>query len=235
VDIEYAFPFGVQELEGIAARSDFDLLQHQIHSGKSQAVFDETAPRRRRRSSTKPRRTPSARRSWPNGQARNATAEAANAFLDDLFEGRYIPHVVEPSIGTDRLALALICNAYAEETLADDKGGQDTRVVMRFQSQGHRPDQGRRLPAREEQARAVWQGARSLQSLKKRWNCFWDESGAIGRRYRRQDEIGTPFCVTVDFQTLEDDTVTLRDRDTMQQERISLDALRARLDDLILG
>ncbi len=231
VDIEYAFPFGVQELEGIAARSDFDLTQHQVHSGKSQEVFDEAL----RAAAAKLDETAAAAfraKVVAEWESRGKTAEAANAFLDELFQGRYIPHVIEPSIGTDRLALALLCNAYAEETVTDEKGKSDTRVVMRF-SPKVAPVKVAVFPLVKNKPELYGKAREIFKTLQRRWNCFWDESGAIGRRYRRQDEVGTPFCVTVDFQTLEDGTVTIRDRDTMQQERITVEALRAKLDDLI--
>ena len=227
VDIEYAFPFGVQELEGIAARSDFDLTQHQTHSGKSQEVFDEPLKLAAAKLDDAAKDAFRAKvvAEW---ESRGKTAEAANAFLDELFQGRYIPHVIEPSIGTDRLALALLCNAYAEETLTDDKGKQDTRVVLRF-SPKVAPVKLAVFPLVKNKPELYAKAREIFKSLQRRWNCFWDESGAIGRRYRRQDEIGTPFCVTVDFDTLEKGTVTIRDRDTMQQETLPLADLEATL------
>lgn len=231
VDIEYAFPFGVQELEGIAARSDFDLQQHQKHSGKSMEVFDEAlkAAAGRLDAAAQEAFRQKTREAWV---ARKKAAEDADAFLAKLFEGKYVPHVIEPSAGTDRMALALLCNAYDEETLTDAKGKTDVRTVLRF-SPAIAPIKIGVFPLVKNKPE-LYQKARDIFArLQRRWNCFWDEAGAIGRRYRRMDEAGTPWCLTVDFQTLEDGTVTLRDRDTMQQERIALPQLIEKLDDLI--
>jgi glycyl-tRNA synthetase len=193
VDILYKFPFGTQELEGIAARGDFDLTQHQKHSGKSMEYFDEEA------------------------------------------KAKYVPHVIEPSAGVDRLTLALICHAYREEQVTDEKGKAETRVVMKFHPRIAPVKVGvfpllKNKPELVKKALAVRDLLRPLMSV------FYDEAGAIGRRYRRQDEAGTPFCVTVDFDTLGEkpellDTVTLRDRDTMQQARVQIADLPA----LLLG
>ena len=229
VDIEYRFPFGTQELEGIAARSDFDLSRHQAHSGKSMEVFDEPLKLAAKKLSDAEKEAFRAKvvAEW---QSRGKTPEAANAFLDRLFEGKYIPHVIEPSAGVDRMALAMLCHAYEEQTLVDEKGKADSRTVLHL-APAIAPVKVavfplvKNRPELRDLARAIY------KRLQKHWNCFWDETGAIGRRYRRQDEIGTPFCVTVDFDTLEKDgTVTLRDRDTMAQERISVDDLIAKVD-----
>ena len=233
VDIEYAFPFGVQELEGIAARSDFDLTQHQTFSGKSMLVMDDTLRLAVAKLDADAKDAFKAKTvaAWT---ARGKTAEDAAAFCDHLFEGRYIPHVVEPSAGTDRLALALICNAYEEQQLVDGKGNPDVRTVMHFHP-AIAPIKVavfplvKNKPELYEKARAVFKG------LSRHWNCFWDESGAIGRRYRRQDEVGTPFCVTVDFDTLENDTVTIRLRDSMEQTRLPVAELRSYIEKAIEG
>jgi len=188
VDILYKFPFGTQELEGIAARGNFDLTQHQTHSGKSMEYFDQ-----------------------------EATA-------------KYIPHVIEPSAGVDRLLLALICNAYAEEEVVDEKGKAEVRTVMRFHPRVAPIKVGifpllKNKPVLVEKALAV----RDL--LRPFMNVFYDDAGAIGRRYRRQDEAGTPFGVTIDFDTIGENgpemegTVTLRHRDSMQQERVKISDL----------
>jgi glycyl-tRNA synthetase len=185
VDILFKFPFGTQELEGIAARGNFDLMQHQKFSGKSMEYFDEEA------------------------------------------KAKYVPHVIEPSAGVDRLALALICNAYCEDQAPDEKGKMESRVVMKFHPRIAPIKVAvfpllKNKPALVEKAKAV----RDL--LRPHMSVFYDEAGAIGRRYRRQDEAGTPFGVTVDFDTLGEkgpelqDTVTLRDRDTMKQERVKI-------------
>ena len=130
------------------------------------------------------------------------------------------------------MTLAALCNAYCEEEVPNDKGKKDVRTVLKF-SPRIAPVKiavfplVKNRPELYEKARAIF------KELRRHWNCFWDESGAIGRRYRRQDEIGTPFCVTVDFDTLENGTVTLRDRDTMQQERISVSDLIAKVGALV--
>jgi len=183
-DIEYEFPFGLQELEGVAYRTDYDLTQHQNASGKPLDYFDEETKQ------------------------------------------RFTPHVVEPSAGVDRTVLALICEAYAEETVTDEKGKSETRIVMRFHPR-IAPVKAGIFPLLKNQP-ALVEKARSVQALlRPHMNVFYDETGAIGRRYRRQDEVGTPFCVTVDGQTTQDGTVTIRDRDTLQQERVAADQVRA--------
>jgi glycyl-tRNA synthetase len=184
-DIEYEFPFGRQELEGVAYRTDYDLQQHSKASGKPLDYFDEET------------------------------------------KERFIPHVVEPSAGVDRTVLALICDAYDEDSAPDEKGKMETRLVMRFHPR-MAPIKCAIFPLLRNKEALVAK-AREVQALlRPHMNVFYDESGAIGRRYRRQDEIGTPFGVTIDFETLgekgEDlrDTVTLRDRDSMKQERVAI-------------
>ena len=185
VDILYKFPFGTQELEGIAARGDFDLTQHQKFSGKSMEYFDDEA------------RT------------------------------KYVPHVIEPSAGVDRLILALICHAYSEDQAPDEKGKPETRVVMRFHPRVA-PIKVAVFPLLKNRPELVQKAREVRDLLRPHLTVFYDESGAIGRRYRRQDEAGTPFGVTIDFETLGEkgpelkETVTLRDRDTMKQERIKI-------------
>jgi glycyl-tRNA synthetase len=183
VDIMFDFPFGRQELEGIAARGDFDLSQHQKFSGKSMEYFD------------------------------------------DETRERYIPHVVEPSAGVDRIALALICAAYDEE----DVGGE-TRVVMRFAPR-IAPVKVAVFPLLRNRPALVEKAQEVFRLLQPHFTCEWDDRGNIGKRYRYQDEQGTPWCVTIDFETLGEkdpalkDTVTLRDRDTMKQERVKISEL----------
>ena len=233
VDIEYAFPFGVQELEGIAARSDFDLTRHQICSGKSMEVFDEPLKLVVKKMSDEDKATFRAKvvAEW---ESRGKKAEDANIFLDRLMEGKYIPHVIEPSSGVDRMALAMLCNAYEEQELTDDKGRKDVRTVMHF-APAIAPVKVAVFPLVKNRPELYNLARDIFKKLRNRFNCYWDESGAIGRRYRRQDEIGTPFCVTVDFDTLEKDgTVTVRDRDTMQQERMTVEALIAKVETLLL-
>ncbi len=224
VDIQYAFPFGVQELEGIAARGDFDLTQHQTHSGKSQEVFDDEVRAAAAKLDAAAREAFVARVSaaW---ETRGRPAAEASAFCAKLFEGRYVPHVIEPSAGVDRLVLALLCQAYAEETVPGESGKSEVRTVLRFHSRVA-PVKAAVFPLLKNRPELVARARAIHESLRRHWNVQYDEGGAIGRRYRRQDEIGTPFGITVDFQTLEDGTVTLRERDSMQQTRVPADRLR---------
>ncbi|MFN5920346.1 MAG: glycine--tRNA ligase, partial [Bacteroidota bacterium] len=191
VDIEFDFPFGFKELEGIHSRTDFDLRNHQELSGKKLQYFDAE------------------------------TDENGKPF------GNYIPYVVETSVGLDRLFLSVLCAAYHEEEIGSadapsDK--KDTRVVLRI-TPVLAPYKIAVFPLTKkdglpEVARQI------IDKLKLEYNCFYEEKDAIGKRYRRQDAIGTPYCITVDHQTLEDRTVTIRHRDTMIQERVSIDALQ---------
>jgi glycyl-tRNA synthetase len=139
-------------------------------------------------------------------------------YFDDQTHQRYVPHVIEPSAGADRAALAFLCEAYHEDTAPDENGVPTARVLMRFHPR-LAPVKAAVFPlvkkdGMPEIAREIY------AALKPHFNVFYDEKGAVGRRYRRQDEIGTPFCITVDGQTLSDGTVTIRDRDTLQQWRI---------------
>jgi len=231
VDIEYAFPFGVQELEGIAARSDFDLCQHQKRSGKPLDVFDEALKQAADKLDVAAKEA-FAEKVVAEWTGRGKSAEDARAFVTKLYEGKFVPHVIEPSAGTDRLALALLCNAYDEETLTDDKGKTDQRTVMRFHP-AIAPIKLGVFPLVKNKPELYAKAREIFAKLQRRWNCFWDESGAIGRRYLRMDEAGTPWGVTVDFQTLEDGTMTLRDRDSMAQVRLTLPQLIEKLDDEI--
>jgi glycyl-tRNA synthetase len=189
-DIEYDFPFGRQELEGIAYRTNYDLSQHQKASGKSLEYFD------------------------------------------DETKQRFVPHVVEPSAGVDRTVLALICEAYSEDQAPDEKGKMETRIVLRFHPR-IAPIKCGVFPLLKNNPQLVAKAKEIVGLLRPNMTIFYDESGAIGRRYRRQDEIGTPFGVTVDFETLGEkdpvlrDTVTLRDRDSMKQERVAIQDLPA--------
>ncbi len=232
VDLEYRFPFGQQELEGIAARSDFDLSQHQRHSGKSMEVFDEPL-KLAAKEMDEVARAAFADKVAAEWTARGRDEADARAYAAKLFEGRYIPHVIEPSAGVDRMMLALLCNAYEEQKLVDEKGKDDSRVVMHLKPR-IAPVKVAVFPLLKNKPE-IYDKARGIfEHLRRRYAAFWDHSGAIGRRYRRQDEIGTPWCVTIDFQTLEDDTVTVRDRDSMEQQRMTLDALKAMMDDALL-
>ena len=184
-DIEYDFPFGRQELEGVAYRTDYDLSRHQKESGKSLEYFDEESKQ------------------------------------------RFVPHVVEPSAGVDRTVLAVICEAYSEDEAPDEKGKMETRVVLRLHPRVA-PIKCAIFPLLKNKEPLVAKAKEIVGLLRPHMTVFYDESGAIGRRYRRQDEIGTPFGVTVDFETLGErdaalrNTVTLRDRDSMKQERVAI-------------
>ncbi|MFO7937763.1 MAG: glycine--tRNA ligase [Kiritimatiellia bacterium] len=228
VDIEYAFPFGVQELEGIAARSDFDLSQHQKHSGKTMEVFDEPLKLAAKKMDDDAK-SAFMEKVVDGWESRGKDGGEARAYVAKLYEGRYIPHVIEPSAGVDRMMLALLCNAYEEQKLVDDKGKEDTRVVMHFRPR-IAPIKVAVFPLVKNKPELYKKAREMFEHLRQRYAAFWDQSGAIGRRYRRQDEIGTPWCVTVDFNTLDDGTVTVRDRDSMKQERMTLEELKAMMD-----
>jgi glycyl-tRNA synthetase len=237
VDLLFKFPFGTQELEGIAARSDFDLSQHQRFSGKAMSVFDDElkvawakldeAKKKELWQRYHDARTGSLSRT---GVAPEAAAKQAREEADALTRGNYIPHVIEPSAGVDRLILALVCHAYSEDEAPDEKGKLETRVVMRFHPRVA-PIKVAVFPLLKNRPELVHKAKEVRDLLRPHMTVFYDEAGAIGRRYRRQDEAGTPFGVTVDFDTLGEkgpelkDTVTLRDRDSMGQERVSIAAL----------
>ena len=190
-DIMFQFPFGVQELWGIAARGDYDLSQHAKFSGVPLVYFDEAAKR------------------------------------------KYVPHVIEPAVGIDRIALAILCSAYCEDQAPDDKGKMETRVVLKLHPR-IAPIKVGVFPLLKNKPELVKKALEVRDLLRPHMTVFYDEAGAIGRRYRRQDEAGTPFGVTIDFDTLGEkpellNTVTLRDRDTMQQERVKIEELLPRL------
>jgi len=177
VDIEYQFPFGWAELEGIANRTDFDLKNHSKFSGKDLRFQDEKGK-------------------------------------------KFFPYVVEPSLGVERMALVLILDAFREEK---DKNG--TRTVLSFDPMIS-PFKIGVFPLLANKPRLVKKARSVYEDLKPYFTVSWDDIGNIGKRYRRQDEIGTPWCVTIDYQTLKDKTVTVRDRDTMKQKRIGVDKLK---------
>ena len=241
-DILYKFPFSKadatgavkgDELEGIAARSDFDLSQHERFSGKPMGVFDEEL--RTGWTKLSPEKQAELSKRYYEARLRYLTKaglptekaeKEAREDADGLAKGQYIPHVIEPSAGVDRLILALIANAYSEVTDTDAKGKSETRVVLRFHPRVA-PIKVGVFPLLKNKPELVAKAREIHQLLKSEFNCFYDESGAIGRRYARQDEAGTPFCVTVDFDTLGEkpellDTVTLRHRDDSRQERIAI-------------
>jgi glycyl-tRNA synthetase len=234
VDILCRFPFGSQELEGIAARSDFDLSQHQRFTGKPMAVFDDELraawgklPPERQEALKSRFRDARARYLERSGVPAEKAAEMANQDAEGLAKGNYIPHVIEPSAGVDRLVLALITNAYAEDEVPDEKGKPETRVVMRFHPR-IAPVKVAVFPLLKNKPELVRKAREVQDLLRPHMNVFYDDAGAIGRRYRRQDEAGTPYGVTVDFETLGEkgpelaDTVTIRDRDTCRQERLPI-------------
>jgi glycyl-tRNA synthetase len=153
-------------------------------------------------------------------------------YFDEETKQRFVPHVVEPSAGVDRTVLALICEAYLEDQAPDEKGKMETRIVLRFHPR-IAPIKCGVFPLLKNNSQLVAKAKEIVELLRPHMTVFYDESGAIGRRYRRQDEIGTPFGVTVDFETLGEkdaalrDTVTLRDRDSMKQERVTIQDLPA--------
>jgi len=188
-DIEFEFPFGFKEVEGIHSRSDFDLTQHQTYSKKKMQYFDNDID--------------------------EATGKAF---------GNYIPYVVETSVGLDRMFLLILANSYQEEIITKEDGTTDSRVVLHIPTK-IAPNKLAILPLTKKDG--LPELARELMDeCKPYFKCFFEEKDAIGKRYRRQDAIGTPFCVTVDHQSLEDKTVTIRYRDSMTQERISMDKVK---------
>jgi glycyl-tRNA synthetase len=236
VDILFKFPFGTQELEGIAARSDFDLSQHERFSGKPMGVFDEElrtawAKLPKEKSDDLWRRYYENRKRYlvkMGVEAEQAAKDATND-ANGLAKGQYIPHVIEPSAGVDRLILALIANAYSEVTKTDDKGKSETTVVMKFHPRVA-PVKVGVMPLLKNKPELV-KKALEVRDLLRPWmNVFYDDGGSIGRRYARQDEAGTPFCVTIDFDTLGEkpelkDTVTIRYRDDGKQVRLAIGEL----------
>ncbi|GIX49989.1 MAG: glycine--tRNA ligase [Limisphaera sp.] len=237
VDIQFKFPFGTQELEGIAARSDFDLSQHQRYSGRPMTVFDEEL--RAAWGRLEPSKQQDLQERYYRhrlgyltrmGEPAEQAEAAARQDAEMLAKGYYIPHVIEPSAGVDRLALALLCHAYDEDQAPNEKGQPETRVVLRFHPR-IAPIKVAVFPLLKNRPALVEKAREIRDLLRPHMNVFYDDAGAIGRRYRRQDEIGTPFCVTVDFETLGEkgpelkDTVTVRDRDSMQQVRVSIASL----------
>jgi glycyl-tRNA synthetase len=188
-DIEYEFPFGFKEVEGIHSRTDFDLGRHQEYSGKKIQYFD------------------------------NETSKS------------FVPFVVETSIGLDRMFLHVISAAFHEEELTKENGAVDSRVVMKLPP-FLAPVKLAVFPLTKkdglpDRARAI------INELRFDFNCQYEEKDSIGRRYRRQDAIGTPYCITVDHQTLKDDTVTIRYRDSMEQERVRIDSLKQTIKDKV--
>ncbi len=189
LDIEYEFPFGFKEVEGIHSRTDFDLKSHQEYSKKKQQYFD------------------------------NDIDETTGKPF-----GNYIPYVVETSIGLDRMFLLILSHAYTEETINKEDGTTDSRVVLKIPAK-IAPNKLAILPLVKKDG--LPEIARELMDeCKGSFKCFYEEKDAIGKRYRRQDAIGTPFCVTIDHQTKEDQMVTIRYRDSMLQERIPINKVK---------
>lgn len=180
-DITFHFPHGLQELQGIAVRGNFDLTQHQNASKTNLEYFDESR------------------------------------------KEKYLPHVIEPSLGVDRTFLAVMTAAYSEDEVPNDKGQAEKRTFLKF-SPRIAPFKAAVFPLVKNKPELFNRAREVYAKLQNRWNVFFDATGAIGRRYRRQDEIGTPFCITIDFETIEGNgSVTLRDRDTTKQVRLSVD------------
>lgn len=233
VDILCEFPFGTEELEGIAARGDFDLSQHQKHSTKSQEVFDEELKNAAAKLSDEQKEALIQKRLMTEAAKSKGAPmpeEAVRAWFERLFKGNYVPHVIEPSAGLDRMALAVIAKAFDESEKTDDKGKKETITVLRFHPRVA-PIKVGVFPLLKNKPELVAKAREVYALLKRHLNCFYDETASIGRRYARQDEVGTPFGVTIDFETLGEngpeltDTVTLRSRDGGVQERIKISAL----------
>jgi glycyl-tRNA synthetase len=207
-DIEYLFPFSdeFQELEGVAHRGCFDLTQHETHSAADLHYFDEEG--------------------WSRFLAeRKARGEPdltreQKAALAGQPPFRFVPTVIEPSAGADRATLAFLCEAYCEDQAPDDQGVMQTRVVMKLHPR-LAPIKAAFFPLVNKEGMPDI-AHRLYREARQHFNVFYDDAGAIGRRYRRQDEAGTPWCITVDGQTLQDQTVTIRERDTLQQVRVGV-------------
>ncbi|MCB0349425.1 MAG: glycine--tRNA ligase, partial [Bdellovibrionales bacterium] len=187
-DVQYKFPIGWQELEGIHNRTNFDLSQHQKFSGKSLEYFEEST------------------------------------------KEKFVPYVIETAAGCDRLVLASLCDAYREEITTDDKGNEDTRVVLGFHPR-LAPVKMAFLPLSKKEPLVETALKLRDEFSERDMVVQYDESGSIGKRYRRQDEIGTPLCVTVDFETATDGKVTVRHRDKMTQDRVPMDQLLSYADE----
>ncbi len=193
VDIEFEFPFGFREIEGIHARGDFDLKNHQELSKKKQQYFD------------------------------------ADLNADGKPYGNYIPHVVETSVGADRLFLATFCNAFTKEVIpSNEEGKEDKERTYLKLHPALAPVKAAVLPLVKKDGLAE-KAEKIAKSLKSSFVTVYDDGGAIGKRYTRQDLIGTPYCIAVDYETMENDTVTIRHRDTMEQERVHISALRDKI------
>jgi glycyl-tRNA synthetase len=211
-DIEYAFPFLPEgeygELEGIAHRGDFDLRSHM--EGKLD-----------------PKKRPLELQRDENGQPLWRGSGKDLSYRDDLTNERFIPHVIEPSAGADRATLAFLCEAYSEDEAPDDSGKMQSRVVLRLNPR-IAPIKAAVFPLVKKDGMPEI-AAEIYGRLKKHFNVFYDEKGAVGRRYRRQDEAGTPYCITVDGESTQNQTVTIRDRDSLEQWRVKIDDVVAEI------
>ncbi len=218
-DIEYSFPFlpegSYGELEGVAHRGDFDLRSHmegklcRNESGELVVEIDQ------------------------QGQPRHRGSGKDLSYRDDLSGDRFVPHVIEPSAGADRAALAFLCEAYREDQQPDRDGNMRSRTLLGLHPR-LAPYKAAIFPLDSKDDNKKGQIAQEIfANLKANYNVFYDEKGNIGRLYRRQDEIGTPFCITVDDDTLQDNTVTFRDRDSLEQWRVRLDDCLSELQRLI--
>lgn len=217
-DIEYAFPFlpdgEFGELEGIAHRGDFDLRSHM--EGK----LDENS-------------NPLQVQLGEDGKPKYRGSGKDLTYRDELTNERFTPHVIEPSSGADRATLAFLCEAYCEDEAPDENGQMQTRTVLRLHPR-LAPIKAAVFPlvkkdGMPEVAKDIY------RALKQKFNVYYDEKGAVGRRYRRQDEAGTPYCITVDGESLNDQTVTIRDRDSLEQVRVKIDDVVAEIESRILS
>ena len=183
IDLEFDFPFGKDELYGLAYRTDFDLRNHEKYSGQN------------------------------------------TKYRDQQTNEEYWPHVIEPTFGVDRTLLAVLCSAYREE---------DDRIVLKLDPKVA-PYKAAVFPLMRNKLELVEKARKIYDNLRKNYMIAWDDRGNVGKRYYSQDQIGTPMCITVDFDSLEDNTVTIRDRDTMKQERVKIDELHCHLERQIIG
>lgn len=193
VDIEYKFPFGWKEIEGIHNRGDWDLSNHSKHSGKDLRYFDEETP----------------------SQSKHGSGQAKE---------KYFPHIIETSVGVDRSLFAFLCSAYQEIKGARTKTTQaakEVEVLLKLDKK-LAPIKVAVLPLVKNKPQLTKKAKEVYNALRVHFSCQYDKLGSIGRRYRRQDEIGTPYAVTIDFETLKHDDVTIRDRDTMKQKRVNI-------------
>jgi len=215
-DIEYAFPFlpagEYGELEGVAHRGDFDLRSHMEGKldGDLKLQLNE------------------------NGQPKHRGSGKDLTYFDDQSRERFVPHVIEPSAGADRATLAFLCEAYQVDEQPDEKGEMQTRTVLRFHPR-LAPVKAAVFPLIKKEGMPETAGEIYRELKQAGLSVQYDQQGAIGRRYRRQDEIGTPFCITIDGQTATDQTVTVRDRDSLQQERIPIKSLTQELQSRLRG